>query len=100
MVQTLRNMQIADSSLIVTKEPHSSIVRSAHNLPKVWTLPVALLNARELLKYGTVLITLDALRKAEEMWAPKTTGINDVLPGETAAEPIPLPDNKESAEAE
>ena len=94
MAQTLRNMQIVDSSLIVTKEPHRSIVRSAHNLPKVWTLPVALLNARELLKYGTVLITLDALRKAEEMLAPTKTGVDAVLPEETAAEPIPLPNNQ------
>jgi large subunit ribosomal protein L4 len=90
MAQTLSNMKIADSSLIVTKEPQSSVVRSAHNLPKVWTLPVALLNARELLKYGTVIITLDALRKAEDMLAPKTTGADNVIPEETSPEPIRL----------
>lgn len=100
MAQTLSNMRIIDSSLIITKDPHTSTVRSAHNLPKVWTLPVALLNARELLKYGTVLITLEALRKAEEMWAPKTTRVEDVIPEETTAEPLPLLDNQESDEAE
>ena len=42
------------------------MVRAAHNLGKVWTLPVTLLNAHELLRRETVIMTVAAARWAEE----------------------------------
>lgn len=68
MVRALSNLEIAGSTLIVTGGTHRNVTQAAHNLVKVWTLPVALLNAGMLLKYNTVLMTLDALRQAEEIW--------------------------------
>ncbi len=70
MTEILANLGINTSALIVTEEPQINVIRSAHNLPKIWTLPVALLNAEQVLKQEKMVITLDALRRAEVLWAP------------------------------
>lgn len=69
MKEILGNLGINASALVVTEEPQANVVRSARNLPKIWTLPVDLLNAEQVLKQEKMVITLDALRKAEEMLA-------------------------------
>jgi hypothetical protein len=69
MVSLLENLEIKGSALIVTKDSDESVVRAAHNLQKIWTLPVALVNAHELLRRDTVIMTLDAARWAEEFLA-------------------------------
>ncbi len=67
MKEILGNLGVNASALVVTEEPQANVVRSARNLPKIWTLPVDLLNAEQVLKPEKMVITLDALRKAEEM---------------------------------
>ncbi len=56
-----------DSVLVVTREANPDVARAGSNLKKVWTLPSDLLNANEALKRRTVLITLDAVRRVEEI---------------------------------
>lgn len=77
-------LQVKGSVLIVTSESNRNAILSAHNLDGAWTLPVALLNAAELLKRDTVLITMDAVRKAEELWASERPRPKPVL-----SEPAP-----------
>lgn len=60
---------INGSALVVTREPQENVVRAAHNLQKFWTLPVNLLNAEELLRRDTVIMTVDAVRQAEQLWS-------------------------------
>ena len=69
MKEILGNLGVRASALLVTEEPQVNVVRSARNLPRIWTLPVDLLNAEQVLKQEKMVITLDALRKAEEMLA-------------------------------
>ena len=69
MIEILRNLGLSSSTLIVTSEPQEQVVRSARNLQKVWTLPVSLLNAEQLLKRDSVIMTVAAVRRAEELWA-------------------------------
>ena len=66
MVGLLANLGVNGSTLLVTRNPDDNVVQAAHNLKKVWTLPVNLLNAQQLLERDTVIITLDAVRWAEE----------------------------------
>jgi len=68
MSQALKALQVSGSTLIVTEEPQRNVVLSAHNLPRVWTLPVNLLNAHELLRRETLVMTLEAARRAEGLW--------------------------------
>lgn len=56
-----------DSVLVVTRDANPDVARAGSNLKKVWTLPSDLLNANEALKRRTVLITLDAVRRVEEI---------------------------------
>ena len=69
MVSLLDNLGVTGSTLVVTQDSQGMVVRAAHNLEKVWTLPVNLLNAHDLLRRETVIITVAAARQAEEMWA-------------------------------
>ena len=69
MAALLENLGISGSALVVTADSQTQVVRSAHNLPRIWTLPVNQLNAQDLLSRKEVVMTVDAARKAEEMWA-------------------------------
>jgi large subunit ribosomal protein L4 len=74
MVDLLSNLGISNSALLVTLESDQKVVRAAHNLRKIWTLPVSLLNAQELLRRETVIITLEAARWAEQFLAEAARG--------------------------
>jgi large subunit ribosomal protein L4 len=69
MVNLLQNLDVSGSALVITREADQTVVRAAHNLNKIWTLPVILLNAQELLRRDNVIITLDAVRWAEQFLA-------------------------------
>ena len=71
MVNLLQNLDISGSALVITLKPEEGVIRAAHNLGKVWTLPVDLLNAQELLKRETVIMTVEAARWAEQFLAAK-----------------------------
>ena len=66
MVDLLQRLNISGSTLMVTRDTEEKVVRAAHNLGKVWTLPVTQLNAHELLRRETVIMTVAAARWAEE----------------------------------
>ncbi len=74
MAAILSSLGVAGPALVVTGAPDQQVVRAAHNLERVWTTPVNLLNAHDLLRFGTVVMTVDAARRAEEMWAVEPHG--------------------------
>ncbi len=69
MTNLLGNLGISGSAIIITVDSEEMVFRAGHNLPKIWTTPVNLLNANDLLGRPTVVMTVDAARKVEEMWA-------------------------------
>lgn len=71
MAGLMAGLGINGSALVVTAQAEAAVARAGHNLKKVWTLPVNQLNAHELLRRETVVITQDALRQGEAMWAAK-----------------------------
>ena len=68
LAQALSALQVESSALLVGDEMNENVVRAAANIQKVRTLPVALLNAVDILNSGQVVMTVDAVRKAEELW--------------------------------
>jgi large subunit ribosomal protein L4 len=74
MVDLLSNLGVSSSALLITLESNQKVVRAAHNLQKIWTLPVTQLNAQELLRRETVIITVDAARWAEQFLAAAAMG--------------------------
>lgn len=69
MVNLLGTLGISNSVLVVTEDSDTNVVRAGHNLKQVWTLPVNQVNAHELLRRSTVVITQDALKKGEALWS-------------------------------
>ena len=68
MAQALSALEVNSSVLLVGETITDDVVRAARNIPRVRTLPVALLNAVDLLNANKVVMTVDAVRKAEEIW--------------------------------
>ena len=91
MVELLSNLGITGSALVVTKDTVTNVVRSAHNIEKIWTLPVNQLNAQELLSRDKLVITLEAARWAEQelavapsRWKDRMAGLSGSAPSEPA----------------
>ena len=72
MLDILLALGIGNSVIIATAEAEASLVKSAHNLPGVKTLPAPLLNIVDLLSYRALVITVAAARKIEELWGQKS----------------------------
>lgn len=65
----LQALKVESSALLVSDDSAGTdIARAARNLPKVRAAPVSLLNALDLLNANKVVMTLDAVRKAEAIW--------------------------------
>ena len=61
-------MKLASSTLIVTAAPEDKVIKSARNIPGIKTLPAGILNVVDLLSHQALVMTEDAVRKAEEIW--------------------------------
>lgn len=68
MAQALKALEVDSSALLVGDEMNPGVVRAARNIPKVRTLPVSALNAVDVLNAKKVVMTVDAVRRAEELW--------------------------------
>ena len=74
MAQLLENLAVAGSALVVTMGTDKEVVAAAHNLKKIWTLPVNQLNAQELLARDMVIMTVEAARWVEETFSSEPHG--------------------------
>ncbi len=88
MAAVLANLGIATPVLVVTPTPQTDIILSARNLPRVKTLPVFQLNPLDLLNHDRAVVTLEAIRRAEAMWAADSAKAeaNDQSPEESQEE--------------
>lgn len=69
MLGILTRLGVDGSALVVTAEADSAVVRSARNIPGIKTLPVSILNVLDLLSYRQLIMTVPAVRQAEDLWA-------------------------------
>ena len=68
MAQFLRSLDVSSSVLLVADGAGPETLRAARNLPRVRTIPSALLNTLSILNARKVVMTLDAVRNAEVNW--------------------------------
>ena len=68
LMQALKALEVDSPVLLVGSEIDHAIVRAARNIPRVRTLPVEQLNVVDVLNTKNVVMTVDAVRKAEELW--------------------------------
>ncbi len=69
MKKVLENVKAAEKVLIVLAEKDENVIRSASNLPKVTTTLVSALNTYDILNATSFVITQDAVKKIEEVYA-------------------------------
>ena len=74
VVSILDAMQVDKTTLVVTGEGNVNLVKSARNLPGVKTLPADLLNVVDIISHNTLLIEVNAVRIAEQLWGESSSG--------------------------
>jgi len=73
ILDILLSLGVGDSALIATAGTEANVVKSARNLLGVKTTPASLLNVADLLSYRTLIVTVAAVRRMEELWGQKPT---------------------------
>ncbi len=69
MVKTLANLKVEGKTLILLPEKNENVQKSARNIEGVKTTLVNTINVYDLLKYNKLIVTLDAVKKLEEVYA-------------------------------
>ncbi len=69
MVKALKAIDASTSVLLVADGADEAVLRSARNIPRLKMIPAALLNSLDLVNHAKLVMTVDAVRKAEELWA-------------------------------
>jgi len=69
VIGLLKVLGVESSVLVATTDTGSGLKKSVNNIRKVKYTPAALLNVLDLLNHQKLIMTVDAVRKAEELWA-------------------------------
>ena len=65
----MKNLKVEGKTLIMIPEKNEVIQKSARNLEDVRTISVATINVFDLLKYKNLVVTVDTVKKLEEVYA-------------------------------
>lgn len=77
MAGILTTLGIESSALIAAVHPDQNMIKSARNLAGVATIPADLLNVGDILAHKALLMTEEAVRRAEELWGGGTSKGDD-----------------------
>ena len=66
--EVLKNLE-TDKALVVLNDNDTNVVKSAANIPTVKTASTQTINVYDILKYDTVIVTQDAVKTIEEVYA-------------------------------
>lgn len=69
MVSALNNLKVEGKTLIVLPEKNENVQKSARNIEGVKTSLVNTINVFDLLKYNKLVLTVDAVKSLEEVYA-------------------------------
>ena len=69
MVKALENLKVEGKTLIVLPEKNENVQMSARNIEGVKTSLTSTINIHDLLKYNKLILTVDSVKKLEEVYA-------------------------------
>ena len=69
MAECLKNLKVTGKTLILLPEKNENVQKSARNIEGVKTTLVNTINVYDLLKYNKLVLTLDTVKKLEEVYA-------------------------------
>ena len=87
IVSILSALNVSGSAFIVTDGTNKKLVQSAGNVGGVRTLPVQVLNTLDLLNRKQLIITVDAVKRIEEIWG-------GIYKGDLDSSVTPVEDNE------
>ena len=87
IVSILSALNVSGSALIVTDGTNKKLVQSAGNVGGVRTLPGQVLNTLDLLNRKQLIITVDAVKRIEEIWG-------GIYKGDLGSSVTPVEDNE------
>ena len=68
MVEALKNLKVEGKALIMIPEKNEVIQKSSRNIENVRTTSVSTINVFDLLKYKKLVLTVDTVKKLEEVY--------------------------------
>lgn len=68
-VEILKNIDAKEKAIVLVADGSDNVRKSFHNIPKVATLALGEINVYDLLKYDTVVLTKEAVKKIEEVYS-------------------------------
>ena len=69
MVSALNNLKVTGKTLVMLPEKNENVQKSARNIEGVKTTLVNTINVYDLLKYNKLVLTVDAVKSLEEVYA-------------------------------
>ena len=69
MADAMKNLNVTEKALVVLADKNEIVQKSARNLEGVRTSSVATINVYDLLKYKKLVLTVDTVKKLEEVYA-------------------------------
>ena len=69
MADAMKNLNVTEKALVVLADKNEIVQKSARNLEGVRTSSVATINVYDLLKYKKLVVTVDTVKKLEEVYA-------------------------------
>ena len=69
MANAMKNLKVEEKALIVLPASNEIVQKSARNLANVTTSSVNTINVYELLKNKKLVVTVDTIKKLEEVYA-------------------------------
>lgn len=69
MVKALENLKVEGKTLIVLPEKNENVQKSARNIEGVKTSLTSTINIHDLLNYNKLILTVDSVKKLEEVYA-------------------------------
>ena len=69
MVNAMNNLKVTDKAFIVLPVSDEKVQKSARNIENVKTGSVNTINVYDLLKYKKLVLTVDSIKKLEEVYA-------------------------------
>jgi len=74
MVGILAALGVDSTALIATADMNENMLLSARNIPGITTTPANLLNVGDILAHRKLVMTVSAVRRAEELWGSEKKG--------------------------
>ena len=69
MAKFLSNFELKNNTMLVLPGRDETVVRAGNNIPRLQTSYVNTLNVYDILKAGKIILTQDALKGVEEVYA-------------------------------